>query len=124
MVSSIEGMQVGLPPLTLDEFFERDETLIDLVQGWPVVSPAPAFNHQLVLSRLARLLDQIQALVPAMLESRQAMVDAHGRLADQAADQTAPRALLLESGFGDGLGIDELRVEELLSDVFQHGRSP
>lgn len=58
MVSSIEGMQVGLPPLTLDEFFERDETLIDLVQGWPVVSPAPAFNHQLVLSRLARLLDQ------------------------------------------------------------------
>ena len=41
------------------------------------------------LGDLARLLDQIQALVPAMLESRQAMVDAHGRLADQAADQTS-----------------------------------
>lgn len=40
------------------------------------------------LGDLGRLLDQTQALVPAMLESRQAMVDAHGRLADQAAEQS------------------------------------
>lgn len=54
-------MEVGLQALTLDQFFEREETLIDLVDGWPVVSPAPAFSHQLVLSRLARLLDQCVA---------------------------------------------------------------
>lgn len=45
---------------------------------------------------LARLLDQAQALQPAMAESRQALVDAHAQFADQlAAFETQVTALTL-----------------------------
>jgi hypothetical protein len=45
---------------------------------------------------LARLLDRAEALLPALLESRQALVDAHAQLADQLADFEAQVSTLTE----------------------------
>jgi Putative restriction endonuclease len=49
-------MDVVSIPMSLDEFFARDEVLVELVEGQPVVSPAPAARHQQVLIRLIQLL--------------------------------------------------------------------
>jgi Uma2 family endonuclease len=49
-------MDVVSIPMSLDEFFALDEVLVELVEGQPVVSPAPAARHQQVLMRLIQLL--------------------------------------------------------------------
>lgn len=42
--------------MSLDEFFQLDDVLVELVDGQPIVSPAPAVPHQSVLMALIRLL--------------------------------------------------------------------
>ena len=56
MSSTIAPMELLREPMSLDEFFQLDDVLVELVDGQPIVSPAPAVSHQRVLMALIRLL--------------------------------------------------------------------